>query len=58
VIERIVDDVSGGSVDAHMHSLNMLVCTDGGRERTFEEYKALLEQAGFSDIRVCSRVRL
>jgi len=36
-----------------MHSLNMLVCTDGGRERTFEEYEALLEQAGFSDIRVC-----
>jgi len=53
VIERIVDNVNGGSVDAHMHSLNMLVCTDGGRERTFEEYEALLEQAGFSDIRVC-----
>jgi acetylserotonin N-methyltransferase len=52
VIERIVD-VRHESVDAHMHSLNMLVCTDGGRERTFEEYEALLKQAGLSDIRVC-----
>lgn len=37
------------SVPAHMQSLNMLVCTEG-RERTFEEYRALFEEAGFRDV--------
>jgi acetylserotonin O-methyltransferase len=52
VIERVIDDENGGSVDAHMHSLNMLLCTDGGRERTFAEYQRLLERAGFCDMRL------
>jgi acetylserotonin N-methyltransferase len=32
-----------------MQDLNMLVCTDG-RERTFSEYRELLESAGFSSV--------
>ena len=36
-------------VGAHMQSLNMLVCTEG-RERTLEQYKAMLEQTGFTDV--------
>jgi acetylserotonin O-methyltransferase len=37
-------------VGAHMQSLNMLVCTEG-RERTVEQYRAMLESAGFRDVR-------
>lgn len=37
-------------VSAHMQSLNMLVCTEG-KERTGEEYRTLLEAAGFHDVR-------
>jgi acetylserotonin N-methyltransferase len=33
-----------------MQSLNMLVCTEG-RERTLSEYTALLEGAGFKEVR-------
>ena len=33
-----------------MQSLNMLICTDG-KERTLEEYSALLRRAGFGEIR-------
>ena len=36
-------------VSAHMQSLNMLVVTEG-RERTAEEYAALLRAAGFSNV--------
>lgn len=36
-------------VSAHMQSLSMLVCTEG-RERTLDEYRALLESAGFQDV--------
>lgn len=36
-------------VSGHMQSLNMLVCTEG-RERTLDEYRTLLEQAGFTAI--------
>jgi acetylserotonin N-methyltransferase len=37
-------------VSAHMQSLSMLVCTEG-RERSLEEYRELLEAAGFRDVR-------
>lgn len=47
VIEAVLDDDRSGPVEAHMHSLNMLVCTDEGRERTFTEYRSLLMRAGF-----------
>ena len=36
-------------VSAHMQSLSMLICTEG-RERTLDEYRALLEAAGFLDV--------
>jgi acetylserotonin N-methyltransferase len=36
-------------VTAHMQSLNMLVVTEG-RERTAEEYRAMLTAAGFSSV--------
>ncbi|HYL78075.1 MAG TPA: methyltransferase, partial [Bryobacteraceae bacterium] len=36
-------------VSAHMQSLNMLVVTEG-RERSAEEYAALLREAGFSSV--------
>jgi acetylserotonin N-methyltransferase len=32
-----------------MQDLNMLVCTDG-RERTFLEYRQLLESVGFTSV--------
>jgi acetylserotonin N-methyltransferase len=33
-----------------MQSLNMLICTEG-KERTLEEYSALLREAGFGEVR-------
>lgn len=47
IAEALLDDNRTGPVSARMQDLNMLVCTDG-RERTFAEYRALLEAAGFS----------
>ena len=49
VLEALVDDDRSGPVYALMQDLNMLVCTDG-RERTFAEYRALLEASGFTDL--------
>ncbi len=46
IAEILLDDDKRGPVDAHMQSLNMLVCTEG-RERSLAEYRALLESAGF-----------
>ena len=37
-------------VSAHMQSLSMLICTEG-RERSLDEYRQLLEEAGFRDVR-------
>ena len=37
-------------VSAHLQSLSMLVCTEG-RERTLEEYREILENTGFRDVR-------
>ncbi|MBX9603250.1 MAG: homocysteine methyltransferase [Bryobacteraceae bacterium] len=47
IAERLLEP---GAVAAHMQSLNMLVCTEG-RERTAEQYRELLEAAGFGDVR-------
>jgi acetylserotonin N-methyltransferase len=47
--ETLLDDDKRGPVHALMQSLNMLVCTEG-RERTFDEYRALFEEAGFGDV--------
>ncbi len=47
--ETLVNDDHSGPVYTLMQDLNMLVCTDG-RERTFAEYCALLEAAGFASV--------
>jgi len=47
IAEKLLEDDRTGPVPAHMQSLNMLICTEG-KERTFAEYKALLERAGFA----------
>jgi acetylserotonin N-methyltransferase len=49
IAEILLDDDKTGPVDAHMQSLNMLVCTEG-KERSLPEYRALLEEAGFRDV--------
>ncbi len=47
--ETLVNDDRSGPVYTMMQDLNMLVCTDG-RERSFAEYRALLETAGFIQV--------
>jgi acetylserotonin N-methyltransferase len=49
IAEKLLDDDLTGPVHAHMQSLNMLICTEG-RERSFAQYAALLEEAGFRTI--------
>jgi acetylserotonin O-methyltransferase len=49
IAEILLDDNKAGPVDAHMQSLNMLVCTEG-KERSLAEYRALLEAAGFTSV--------
>jgi acetylserotonin N-methyltransferase len=51
VAERLLDDDRLGPVHVHASALNMLVVSHG-RERTFSEYRKLLLQAGFADVRV------
>lgn len=48
--EKLLQEDKTGPVSAQLQSLNMLVCTEG-RERTLGEFRALLESAGFTDIR-------
>jgi acetylserotonin O-methyltransferase len=50
IAEKILAADKSGPTAAHMQSLNMLVCTEG-KERTLEEYRALLHGAGFKDVR-------
>ncbi|MDX2151258.1 MAG: class I SAM-dependent methyltransferase [Bryobacteraceae bacterium] len=47
--EKLVNPGHDGPVPALMQSLNMLVCTEG-RERSLDEYRALLEEAGFARV--------
>lgn len=49
IAEKQIAEDRSGPVGAYMQSLNMLVCTEG-KERTFSEYRALLEQAGFASV--------
>ena len=46
IAETLLDE---RAVPAHMQSLNMLICTEG-RERTLNEYSALLKEAGFGSV--------
>jgi acetylserotonin N-methyltransferase len=52
IAELLLNDDKRGPVDAHMQSLNMLVCTEG-RERSLAEYRELLETAGFTQVQGC-----
>ena len=47
--EKLLHDDKSGPLSAQLQSLNMLVCTEG-RERSLEEYRQLLEDAGFRDV--------
>jgi acetylserotonin N-methyltransferase len=49
IAERLLHDDQLGPVSTHMQSLNMLVATEG-RERSVQEYTALLREAGFENI--------
>jgi acetylserotonin N-methyltransferase len=49
IAERLLDEDKSGPVNALMQSLGMLVCTEG-KERTLEEYRALLLDAGFTRV--------
>jgi acetylserotonin N-methyltransferase len=49
IAERLLNDDKSGPVNALMQSLGMLICTEG-KERTLEEYRALLLTAGFSQV--------
>ncbi|MGI8960275.1 MAG: methyltransferase [Bryobacteraceae bacterium] len=47
IAETLLEEDRSGPVYALMQDLNMLVCTEG-KERTFSEYRELLERAGFA----------
>lgn len=49
IAERLLHPDKSGPVTALMQSLNMLCCTEG-KERTLEEYTALLQEAGFQQV--------
>jgi acetylserotonin N-methyltransferase len=50
IAERLLDTDKSGPLHAQLQSLNMLICTEG-KERTLDEYRALLGRAGFGDVR-------
>ena len=50
--EKLLYEDKAGPLSAQLQSLNMLVCTEG-RERTLSEFRALLESAGFAEVRGC-----
>jgi acetylserotonin N-methyltransferase len=50
IAEKLLAPDKSGPTAAHMQSLNMLICTEG-KERTLEEYSALLQEAGFGNVR-------
>jgi acetylserotonin O-methyltransferase len=50
IAEKLLAADKSGPTGAHMQSLNMLICTEG-KERTLEEYAALLREAGFGEVR-------
>jgi acetylserotonin N-methyltransferase len=51
ISESLVDRAPGAPVFPHLMSLNMLVATDGGRERTEDEFRRLVEAAGLETVR-------
>lgn len=51
VIERLLNEDRQGPAAVHLNALNMLVATQG-RERTFSEYRGLLDASGFANVEV------
>jgi acetylserotonin N-methyltransferase len=49
IAERLLNAEKTGPLSGQLQSLNMLVCTEG-KERNAAEYRALLLEAGFSDV--------
>ncbi|NWU96502.1 ASMT methyltransferase, partial [Upupa epops] len=49
--ESLLNEDKSGPLETQLHSLNMLVQTEG-RERTAAEYRRLLEAAGFRELQV------
>ncbi len=47
--EKLLYEDKTGPISANLQSLNMLMCTQG-KERTLNEYRRLLEDAGFRDV--------
>jgi acetylserotonin N-methyltransferase len=47
--EKLLREDRAGPESAQLQSLNMLVCTEG-KERSLEEYRQLLEEAGFREV--------
>ena len=52
IAEKLLWGDRTGPTWAQMQNLNMLTCTEG-KERTLVEYEALLNRAGFVDVRGC-----
>jgi acetylserotonin N-methyltransferase len=52
IAEKLLREDKSGPRWAQMQSLNMLTCTEG-KERTLNEYEALLSEAGFVAITGC-----
>jgi acetylserotonin O-methyltransferase len=50
IAEKLLDDDKNGPRWAVMQNLGMLLYTEG-KERTLSEYKTLLDQVGFADVR-------
>lgn len=48
--EKLLLDDKTGPTSAQLQSLNMLVCTEG-KERSLDEYRRLLEDAGFVNVK-------
>jgi len=49
ILEKMLTPDRNGPMRALLQSLNMLVATEG-KERTLDEYRALLHDAGFTNI--------
>ena len=52
ILEKVINDDRTGPLSSALMSLNMLVVTRSGRERTGPEYGELLIKAGFVDPQV------
>lgn len=51
IAEKLLNEDKSGPSWAQMQNLNMLCCTEG-KERTLQEYQALLQSVGFDQVQV------